>query len=26
LIGGCDIVSEMHEAGDLQRVIDKASS
>jgi monothiol glutaredoxin len=24
LIGGCDIVSEMHEAGDLQLAIDKA--
>ena len=23
LIGGCDIVSEMHEAGDLQLAIDK---
>ena len=22
LIGGCDIVSEMHEAGDLQTLID----
>ena len=26
LIGGCDIVSEMHEAGDLQAIIDKAAS
>ncbi|MBT87069.1 MAG: monothiol glutaredoxin, Grx4 family [Gammaproteobacteria bacterium] len=26
LIGGCDIVSELHGAGDLQSIIDKASS
>ena len=25
LIGGCDIVSELHGAGDLQNIIDKAS-
>jgi|TARA_B110000967_G_C18871851_1_gene555886 monothiol glutaredoxin len=25
LIGGCDIVSEMHEAGDLQAVIDQVT-
>ncbi len=24
LIGGCDIISEMHEAGELQTLIDKA--
>ena len=26
LIGGCDIVSELHGAGDLQSIIDKVSS
>jgi len=26
LIGGCDIVTEMHESGDLQSVIGKAAS
>jgi len=26
LIGGCDIVTEMHESGDLQSVIKKAAS
>ena len=26
LIGGCDIVSELHGAGDLHSIIDKASS
>ena len=26
LIGGCDIVSELHGAGDLQTIIDKVSS
>ena len=26
VIGGCDIVSELHGAGDLQSIIDKASS
>ena len=26
LIGGCDIVTEMHEAGDLQNVIKEAAS
>ena len=26
LIGGCDIVSELHGAGDLQSIIDKATS
>ena len=26
LIGGCDIVTEMHESGDLQSVIKKATS
>jgi len=26
LIGGCDIVTEMHEVGELQAVIDKAKS
>jgi monothiol glutaredoxin len=26
LIGGCDIVTEMHESGDLQSVISKAAS
>ena len=24
LIGGCDIISELHEAGDLQTIIDSA--
>ena len=26
LIGGCDIVTEMHESGDLQTIIKKAAS
>jgi len=26
LIGGCDIVTEMHEAGDLERIIKDATS
>ena len=26
LIGGCDIVTEMHEAGDLQSIINEAAS
>jgi len=26
LIGGCDIVTEMHETGELQAVIDKAAN
>tara|TARA_Y100000385_G_scaffold261876_1_gene293025 strand:- start:252 stop:566 length:315 start_codon:yes stop_codon:yes gene_type:complete len=26
LIGGCDIVTEMHESGDLQTIIKKATS
>ena len=26
LIGGCDIVAEMHEAGELQEVIDRVAS
>ena len=26
LIGGCDIVTEMHESGDLETIIKKAAS
>ena len=26
LIGGCDIISELHEAGDLQAIIDSAEA